>query len=357
MTRTQANIYSLILLAALVGLAIGLYFILAPFLLPIAWAVVLVLPCWPLYRRMCRRWPKHETRNAALIVALLALVIFSAVAPLLFVLEGEAERAVAEVRKWAEAVEPHVPPVLLEIPFIGESIGARVQALVKDRGELVEMLNKYHDPLLSFATAAAKGLFGGVVTLALSLFISFFLFRNGSELSAQVNTVARKLGGAKLQALIVTAAETMKGSVYGVLLTAIVQGLLGGIGYAVAGAPVPVLFGFLTTVMALLPYGTPFVYIPVAVLTVVEGAPLSHGVLLAIWGVAVVSMIDNILRPVFISQASRMPFLLSFFGVLGGLISFGLIGLILGPAIAVMALVLWREAAMKETPKQKAEET
>ena len=349
MTRTKANIYSLFLLTCLVGLAIGLYLIISPFLLPFAWAVVLVLPCWPLYRKMCSRWPKHEARNAFLIVSLLALVIISAVAPLLFVLEGEAESAVTGIKRWAQAVEPRVPQVLLRIPVLGETIGTKLQTLVKDRGEVVEILNKYQDPLLAFATAAAKGLFSSVVTLTLALFISFFLFRNGLELTTQLNTVARKLGGTKLQGIIVTAAATMKGSVYGVLLTAIVQGILGGIGYAVAGAPVPVLFGFLTTVMALLPYGTPFVYIPVAVLTVVEGAPVSHGVLLGVWGVAVVSMIDNILRPIFISQASQMPFLLSFFGVLGGLISFGLIGLVLGPAIAVIALVLWREAATKET--------
>ncbi len=344
MTRTQSNIYALVLLVGLVGLAIGLYLIVSPFLLALAWAVVLVLPCWPLYRRLCTRWPNRESRNAFIVVASMAIVVIAAVAPLV-VLEGEAASAIVAVRSWAQDVEPRVPSFVLKIPFVGGMLGEKLPQIVKDRSEMAQILNKYQDPLLAFAAAAAKGLFSTVVTLGLALFISFFLFRNGLELSRQIQTAARKLGGPKLQDLIITAAETMKGSVYGLLLTALVQGLLAGVGYAVAGSPVPVLFGFLTMIMALLPYGPPFVYIPVAVLTVVQGSPLSHGIILALYGIGVVSMSDNILRPIFISQASQMPFLLSLVGVVGGLMSFGLIGVVLGPAISVVALVLWRELA------------
>ena len=124
--------------------------------------------------------------------------------------------------------------------------------------------------------------------------------------------------------------------------------MLAGIGYAVAGAPVPVLLGFFTMVMSLIPFGTPVVYLPVAVIVVANGAPLLHGILLAAWGICVVSAMDNILRPLFISQSTNMPIVLSFFGVIGGIIAFGLLGIILGPVVLAIALMLWREWAQVE---------
>ena len=101
-------------------------------------------------------------------------------------------------------------------------------------------------------------------------------------------------------------------------------------------------------VMSLIPFGTPVVYLPVAVVVVANGAPLLHGILLAAWGICVVSAMDNILRPLFISQSTNMPIVLSFFGVIGGIIAFGLLGLILGPVVLAIALMLWREWAHVE---------
>jgi predicted PurR-regulated permease PerM len=106
--------------------------------------------------------------------------------------------------------------------------------------------------------------------------------------------------------------------------------------------------------MSLIPFGTPLVYIPVAGYLLVQGEVLA-GVLLFAWGVGVVSMADNILRPFFISQATQMPILLVFMGVVGGVLSFGLLGIFVGPAIIAVAQVLWVEWVEGSTQSHGAE--
>jgi predicted PurR-regulated permease PerM len=100
-------------------------------------------------------------------------------------------------------------------------------------------------------------------------------------------------------------------------------------------------------VLALIPFGPPIIYLSASLLVVFEQSLLA-GILLALWGVLVVSSIDNLVRPLFISQATKMPLILVFFGVLGGVVSFGFIGAFLGPALLAMALALWNEWTVDE---------
>jgi predicted PurR-regulated permease PerM len=120
--------------------------------------------------------------------------------------------------------------------------------------------------------------------------------------------------------------------------------VLAGIGYYVVGAPTPLLLGVLTLIVSFVPFGPPFVYIPVtAYLLFATELPWYHGVGLAIWGTIVVSTVDNILRPLFISQSTKLSTILVFIGVLGGVASFGLLGVFIGPALVAIAQLFWLE--------------
>ncbi len=135
---------------------------------------------------------------------------------------------------------------------------------------------------------------------------------------------------------------TIRAVVYGLLITAVVQGLLAAVGYAVAGVAAPILLGIVTGLLALVPYGTSVVMVPAALWLLFQGETLA-GVGLLLWGTLIVASVDNLLRPLFISGAIRVPYLLVFFGVLGGLVSFGLVGVFVGPVLLSALFALWRE--------------
>jgi predicted PurR-regulated permease PerM len=136
--------------------------------------------------------------------------------------------------------------------------------------------------------------------------------------------------------------QTVKAVVYGLVLTALVQGLLVGLGYWIAGAGAPVFLAALTTVCGLIPFAAPTVWIGVCVWLFVRGSTAA-AVGLMIWGAIVLGWTDHIVRPFLISREAAIPFIIVLFGVLGGLATFGLVGLFIGPVILAVLLAVWRE--------------
>lgn len=135
---------------------------------------------------------------------------------------------------------------------------------------------------------------------------------------------------------------TTQAVVYGIGLTALAQASLAGIGYAVAGTPNPLLLTLITLIVALIPFGTPFAWGGVSVWLLSNGHT-TQGIGLALWGIFVISWVDNLIRPIVISGATKIPFIIIFIGVLGGLTAFGFVGLFMGPVILAIALAVWRE--------------
>jgi predicted PurR-regulated permease PerM len=119
---------------------------------------------------------------------------------------------------------------------------------------------------------------------------------------------------------------------------------------------VPFLLAFATIVASLIPFAPPIIYLGAAGYMLATGSPWWWPAGLALWGISVVSTADNVIRPLFISQATSTPLLLVFIGVIGGIVAFGLIGVVLGPVILTVAMVLWKEwAQVDEAPDAPAE--
>jgi predicted PurR-regulated permease PerM len=154
------------------------------------------------------------------------------------------------------------------------------------------------------------------------------------------------------------AGMTTRAVVYGVLLTALVQGFVAGLGYWVAGIKSPVILGVITAILALIPFCTPIAWGLAGCWLLVQGHT-SAAIGIWLWGALVVSQLDNVLRPIFISSVSPIPFLLVLFGVLGGLLAFGLVGLFIGPIVLAVAWAVWREwaAHLQETKSDTIEQT
>src|SRR5262249_23041023 len=167
----------------------------------------------------------------------------------------------------------------------------------------------------------------------------------GEAMSQRLAAGAGRLAGERGRHLIAVAAGTMRGVVYGILGTAIAQGVLAAVGFWIAGVPAAPLLGLATFFLSPVPVGPPLVWVPVAFWLFAQDHT-AWGVFMLIWGTAVVSSVDNVIKPVIISYGSNLPFILVLLGVLGGVIAFGFIGVFLGPTLLAIGFALiqdWSE--------------
>lgn len=176
----------------------------------------------------------------------------------------------------------------------------------------------------------------GVTQVMISAFLAFFFLRDAPMLSDRLKIAVERLAGNRGKHLLKVAGDTVRGVIYGFLGTALIQALVAGIGFYIAGIPGAILLGVLTFFFAVVPFGPPIVWIPATLWLFAQGRP-GWGVFMLIWGLFGISGVDNVVRPLIISQGSKMPFVLIFCGVIGGALAFGLVGLFLGPTLLAVA--------------------
>lgn len=337
------------LLAGLLALA---YQVLSPFLSSLAWAAVLAYATWPLREALVRRLGGNTGAAALGMVLILLAAIIVPAAWLSYLLQDELSRVYQELGELLTQ-RPSVPAAVRGLPVVGEYLQNWLEQLA-DPGILRARILPW---LKSFSSQFLR-LLGNVgynaARLAIVLFSVFFFYRDGPLLMRQISQVLRRLMGGRSEAYLATAGTTVKAVVYGLVLTAIGQGAVAGLGYGFVGLASPVLLTLITMLLALIPFGTPLAWGGAGLWLLLQGRHLA-GIELLIWGAAVVSWVDNVIRPLVISNNTRIPFLLVFFGVLGGLAAFGFIGLFVGPVILALLLAVWREwldnaAALDDDP-------
>lgn len=197
---------------------------------------------------------------------------------------------------------------------------------------LGRLLSRTYQSLIRTGLAVGQG----VAQVVISAFLAFFLLRDASGLSVRLGVVVDRLAGERGKRLIEVAGGTVRGVIFGILGTALAQGVVAWVGFWVAGVPGGVLLSVLTFFFAVLPFGPPIIWLPASFWLFANEKP-GMGVFLLLWGVMAISSVDNILRPFLISQGSKMPFVLIFCGVIGGALSFGLVGVFLGPTLLAVA--------------------
>jgi predicted PurR-regulated permease PerM len=170
----------------------------------------------------------------------------------------------------------------------------------------------------------------------------FFLLRDGPRLLRETTALLEGILGPRIRDYLDAIGSTTQAVVYALILGALAQGAVAGIGYWIFGISAPVLMAALTALIALVPFGAPLIWCTLSIWLLVTGH-IWQGVGLLFWGGVLVSWVDNIVRPLVISSATQMPFLLVVFGVLGGVLAFGLVGLFIGPVLLAVSLAIWRE--------------
>jgi len=338
----DSRIEWLLTLAALALLAVGCFLILEPFLSAVLWAIVLVYSTWPLYQRLDRHLRGLRTLTAIIMTTVVAVVLvlpFALVGPRLAEDGTVAAATVAEILREG----PPTPPAWVNsLPVIGPDAAKYWDGLAHDSAKFAEAASQYVTPLRTWLLQIGVSFGQGVIELCLSLFIAFFLYRDGSGMGARVAAATRRFAGSRAKSLIETAGATTRGVVYGILGTALIQGALAGLGFYLAGLSAALFLGFLTFFLSLIPMGPPLVWVPASILLLSRG-DTAAGIFVFLWGLIAVTGVESVLRPYFISREGKLPFLLVFLGVLGGIAAFGFIGLFLGPVFLSIGFSLAKE--------------
>jgi predicted PurR-regulated permease PerM len=313
------------------------------YLVALAWAVLIALAAWPLYRRVAVLMPGRRTLAPAVFTLLTSFVLL---VPLVLVAVEVGREAQTALRWLAEAQQSGVPAPdwLAGIPLLGRYAEAWWHGHLGGPAEAKAFLEGVDRGTLATWSQALGGEAAYRLLLFLITFMALFLLlRDGERITERALTlVDRALGdpGDRLAGKLV---DAVRGTVSGTVLVALGEGVLIGLGYVTAGVPNAVLFGLLTAAFAMLPLGA-WIAFGAAALTLLAtgGSPfVAAGVF--VWGALVMLAGDNLIQPALIGGAARLPFLWALIGILGGLGTFGLVGLFLGPVIMAAVLTVWRE--------------
>lgn len=310
---------------------------LRPFWEALAWAFILAAVSWPLYKRLHAMLKQRDTLAAVIMSLGVVAVVVVPMALIFSSLFAELGPAY-EMLKNLLVSPPPPPDWLARVPAAQQAWLDAAEALRHGSGWGKEMLL----PLLRPGTQALALVGANLGQAGLAFFTLFFLYRNGDRYLVQTKAVLSHLLGERAGRLLDPTKEAMRAVFAGVILAAVAQGIAAGLGFALVGLRAPILLGVATSLLALIPFGAVLIWGTAAAGLFFAGASIKALILTA-WGVIIVSSVDNLVRPLVISGTSRLPYLQTFFFILGGLAVFGLLGLFIGPSILAVWMVLWDE--------------
>ena len=253
--------------------------------------------------------------------------------------------SIYDVSKRALDAGPPQPPIWLpEVPIAGNLVYKYWYSLANNHAEIVALEKRLLEPAKDFLLAGGILLGRGVVEMSLAAFISFFFFRNGIALIHFLNVAMDRVIGVHVENVFSIISNTVRGVMFGILGTALAQGLVATIGFVIAGVPAALLLGIAIAFLSLIPAGPPLVWGGAAAWLFYHG-PVGWAVFMFLWGIFLISGIDNVVKPLLISRSSNLPFILGLFGIVGGVLAFGFVGIFIGPTLLAVGLGLLREWA------------
>jgi len=338
MNRKRATI---VFLAALALLALSLSLMITwRFLRPFAFAVILAVVFYPLHRAMLSA-TKGRHGLSALLSTLAVVLLFGIPAFTITTLAANEALSAAHYLGRRSAEEGGLTQfimVLAERPlrFIGRWVDLShydLKAIISSNAQKVSLW------MVSFGAAVLSNLARFTVDALITFVILFFFFREGKDWALRAGKLT-PLSEAQVAHLYQNISDTIIANVYGILTVGVAQGLLTGLAMRIVGVPSSLLLGLAAGFCSILPVlGSSIVWVPVAIYLLVSGA-IWKGVFLLIWGLVVISAVDNLLRPwVIAGRVELHPMVLLFF-VLGGVEAFGFLGLFLGPVVASVLAAL-----------------
>lgn len=321
-----------------------LYLILVPFLSSILWAILLAIVFYPLFQKFQRRFKKRKVLPALLMTLLVLIAIVLPFTLLMVSLAGDAIGLYHQVEEMIKTGQLQAYfERIKEIPvfrWILAELGQHIDlSQTNPLPLLLNNINRISTFIFNQTTVLLKGLSTLIVGFFFTLLSLYYLLKDGSHLFGRLEEII-PLPSRERDLFIQRFKDMIHATIYGGILIAMIQGVLGGLSFWILGLPSPVFWGSAMALFSFIPIGgTALIWGPTAVILLIGGAVLKGLILLGL-GILVISMAENILRPLFISTRTNIHPLLLFFAVLGGIQAFGLIGLVAGPLIATLFLTL-----------------
>jgi len=325
----------------------------APVAKPFALALIIGISTMPHYNRLLRWMPKRPGGAAGLMILAITICFILPTVALMMTASLNAtdwyqqvEQLLSSVTRRGSDTLRHVP-LFTKITYLGQRYGIDLADIWK---KLAAGSSTF---LFEMATAAAKNLLDFLVTLVVALFILFFIYRDGERV---VRTCIARMASnpAKADRFVGHICSITTAVTVGTIFTCCTQGVTAGIGYYFADVPAPIFFGALTAIAALVPIvGTGVIWVPLTVLVAIHGSYMT-ATLLALWCMIFVGLADNAIRPLAIGAASDIPVLAIVLGAICGVVTMGILGLILGPVIFAILMTLWDELVADVLPAHKA---
>ncbi len=329
-------------------------FLLKPFFGAIFWACIIALIFHPLYRRFLKLW--GQRRNMAAL-ATLTVCLFLGIVPALFVVGSFFQEGAVVYQRMQEGeldLGSHIERVREAFPaaqLLLERLNLDLDNLKAQLSEAAFTASRF---LAENAVQLGQGTLKFFVSLGLMLYLLFFLLRDGQMLVALLLR-ALPLGDEREKLLVVKFAEVARATVKGSLVVATIQGTLGGIVFWMLGIPAALLWGVVMTLLSLIPLaGAGVIWVPVAIYLFATGEWV-QGLILTAFGIGVIGLVDNFLRPVLVGRDTKLPDYMVLLSTLGGIVLFGMNGFVIGPMIAALFVAFWgifmREFNPSTTPR------
>lgn len=338
----EVAIQRLLALTLLTILIILCFQVVRFFISPAIWGAILAYITFPLYRFFHQKVLLSPTLSALIMTFGVSLMIGVPLVIGVFFLQQEVIAFYSMAIHRLQAGYVDLPDNIKNLPVIGQQIKNLLWEINKDPEASMAAVRTWVQSHLYYGKIAFDAALKNLAKLGMALMTLFFFYRDGKSLMRQIRQALRNIIGDRIDDYINSVGATTQAVIYGIGLTALAQALLAGIGYVVAGAPNPILLTLITFVAALIPFGTPFAWGAVALWLLSQGHT-TEGIGLGLWGILVISWVDNLIRPIVISGATKIPFIIIFIGVLGGLTAFGFVGLFIGPVVLAIGLAVWRE--------------
>jgi len=339
------TLLSVLLILVLIG---AVFWILRPFLLSAVWAMMIVVATWPIMIKVQKHLRRRVFAVALMSIAMLGILVV----PLLLAIQtlvSHLDTISNGVRAISTMAIPPPPDWVQGIPLIGGKISAQWASIAAaGKSDLANRMAPY----LGGAAQWVAAVFGGfgifTVQFLLTVIITVVLYMNGETTREVLIRFGRRLAGDQGEAAVILAGQAIRAVALGVVVTALVQTVLAGLGLWAAGVPFASLLTGVVLLLCIAQIGPILVLAPAVVWLFWSGAT-GWGSALLVWTI-LVGALDNVLRPMLIRQGADLPLLLIFAGVIGGLLSFGIVGLFVGPVVLAIAYTLIQQWLNQREP-------
>lgn len=346
--QDKTQLYQFIVgIAAVSAILLGCLVILSPFFPAILLATIFALSAWPGFEWLKHKLHHRTTLAASLMTLLLAMCF---IAPLIIIGTSASDnftKTYTAVQSSLQGDTGQISAWIKSLPYVGDSLSAHWISITSDKEKLRQTLQNIASPTSEWIINVGTAIGYGLLDITMGVIFAYFFFRHGTSVAVRVRNLIDTFGGERGQQMLQVSKNTLIGVVYGILGTALAQGALAAFGFWLADVPGASFLGLMTFFLSFIPMGPPLIWVPAALWLISEGHT-GWGMFLLVWGVFVISAIDNILKPYFISLGSNLPFMLVLVGIGGGVLAFGFIGIFIGPTLLALSYSILMEWSGKK---------